>query len=157
MCTRKYIKIEKYGNSYSLKSGEQTEYSKLSKCEEYVLNTILYKINFNENQFKQEIIQEAQDKLLITDETHSKKIKWIFIAIIIIILSVITYKINIYFFLIYFNIVPLSVCTYHAIQSEYAKNTEFIRTRKGKEVAIMLKGLKNYIKEYTLIKDKEIE
>ena len=96
-------------------------------------------------------------KLLITDETHSKKIKWIFIAIIIIILSVITYKINIYFFLIYFSIVPLSVCTYHAIQSEYAKNTEFIRTRKGKEVAIMLKGLKNYIKEYTLIKDKEIE
>lgn len=31
------------------------------------------------------------------------------------------------------------------------------RTRKGKEVAIKFKGLKNYLKEYTLVKTRDIE
>ena len=64
---------------------------------------------------------------------------------------------HIYLFVTYLSIVPLSVGAYHAMQSEYVKNTEYIRTKKGKEVAKILEGLKNYIKEYTLIKDKEID
>ena len=36
-------------------------------------------------------------------------------------------------------------------------NTEYIRTEDGKNIALLLKGLKRYINEYTLIKDKEID
>ena len=54
--------------------GKQTDYSKLGKCEQYVLNTIINKSKFDENEFKQEIINEAQEKLLITDQMHSKKL-----------------------------------------------------------------------------------
>lgn len=157
LCTQKYINLEKYGDTYRLTLGKQTDYSKLGKCEQYVLNTIINKSKFDENQFKQEIINKAQEKLLITNQMHSRKMKWTFIAIICFILCVICYKTNICLFVAYLSIVPLSVGAYHAIQSEYAKNTEYVRTKKGKEVAIILKGLKNYIKEYTLIKDKEID
>ena len=157
LCTKKYIDMEKYGDTYKLTLGKQTDYSKLGKCEQYVLNTIINKSKFDENQFKQEIVNEAQEKLLITDQVHSRKMKWIFIAIICFILCVICYKVNIYLFVTYLSIVPLSVGAYHAMQSEYAKNTEYIRTKKGKEVAEILDGLKNYIKEYTLIKYKEID
>lgn len=157
LCTKKYIDMIKYDDSYKIILGRQTDYSKLGKCEKYVLNTIIDKSKFDENQFKQEIINEAQEKLLITDQMHSKKIKWTFIVIICFILCAICYKVNIYLFVIYLSIVPISIGTYHAIQSEYAKNTEYIRTKKGKEIAMILEGLKNYIKEYTLIKDKEID
>jgi len=157
LCTKRYIDMEKYDDNYKLTLGKQTDYSGLGKCEKYVMNTIINKSKFDENQFKQEIINEAQEKLLITDQMHSKKNKWTFIAIICFILCVICYKVNIYLFVTYLSIVPLSLGAYHAIQSEYVKNTEYIRTKKGKEVAKILDGLKNYIKEYTLIKDKEIE
>lgn len=123
----------------------------------YVLNTIINKSKFDENEFKQEIINEAQEKLLITDQLHSKKTKWTFIAIICFILAIICYMINIYLYVIYLSIVPISLGAYHAMQTEYAKNTEYVRTKKGEEVAVILEGLKNYIKEYTLIKDKEID
>ena len=36
-------------------------------------------------------------------------------------------------------------------------DTEYIRTEDGKNMALLLKGLKRYIKEYTLIKEKEID
>ena len=36
-------------------------------------------------------------------------------------------------------------------------NTEYVRTEDGKNIALLLKGLKRYINEYTLIKDKEID
>ena len=157
LCTKKYIDMEKFGDTYKLTLGKQTNYSKLGKCEQYVLNTIINKNKFDENQFKQEIINEAQENLLITNQMYSRKIKWAFIAIICFILCVICYNVNIYLFVTYLSIVPLSVGMYYAIQSKYSKNTEYIRTKKGKEVAKMLEGLKNYTKEYTLIKDKEID
>lgn len=97
LCTKKYIDLEKYGDTYKLTFGKQTDYSKLGKCEQYVLNTIITKSKFDENQFKQEIINEAQEKLLITNQMHSRKMKWTFIAIICFILCVICYKVNIYF------------------------------------------------------------
>ena len=158
MCNKKYIDIEKYGNSYKLTLGKQTDYSNLGKCEQYVLNTIINKSKFDENQFKQEIIEEAQEKKLITDQIHSGIIiKWTFIAIVCFILGIISYNINIYLFIIYSSIVPVSIVAYFALQSEYAINTEYIRTKKGKEQALILEGLKNYIKEYTLIRNKEID
>ena len=36
-------------------------------------------------------------------------------------------------------------------------DTEYVRTEAGKNMALLLKGLKRYIDEYTLIKDKEID
>ena len=96
LCTKKYINIEKYGSSYKLTLGKQTDYLKLGKCEKYVINTIINKSKFDENQFKQEIVNEAQEKLLITDKKYSRKTKWIFIAIICFILCIIFNKINIY-------------------------------------------------------------
>lgn len=157
LCTKKYIDIEKSGDTYKITPGERTDYSKLGKCEQYVLNKIINDDNFDENKFKQIIIDEAQQKELITDKLHSRKMKWIFIIAICLILCIICYKINMYLFVFYISIVPVSIGAYHELQKEYGKNTEYIRTKKGNEVARLLGGLKNYIEDYTLIKDKEID
>lgn len=66
----------------------------MGRCEKYILNIIENKINFDENQFKKEIIKDAQEKGLITDKKHSKIIKIALILILIVSSLFITYNIK---------------------------------------------------------------
>ena len=55
-------------------------------------------------------------------------------------------------------IVPLTIIIYFAVHQEiYITNTKYVRTKKGKELAMTLNGIKNYMKEYTLINEKNLD
>ncbi len=158
LCIKKYIELEKYGATYKVKLVEDKDISALGRCERYILNIIIGKQSLNEVLFKQEIIREAQEKMLITDKKYSKKGRVLLILIITILLLVFAYKINIYLFAVCSAIIlPVLYIYVNGTMYSLMENTEYVRTKKGKELAIILKGLKNFIKEYTLIKDKEID
>lgn len=162
LCLKKYLIIKKDGDSYKVKIEEQKDLSNLDRCEKYVLDIIQNKNIFDENKFKQEIIKEAQERNLITDKKYSKKDKIIVILLVSISLLLITYNINKIIFAILLSIIWVSVFAGISIlqlnqENNYIIDTEYIRTEDGKKIALLLKGLKRYIKEYTLIKEKDID
>lgn len=159
LCIKKYIDLIKERDTYKLKVIEEKKYSNLGRCEKYVLDIIKGKNIFDENKFKEEIIKEAQEKELITDREYSEKYKIIFIWIVAIILLIVTFKINKNIFNIVFIILSAIIYAGGVGLQNYLSivRTEYQRTRDGKQIAILLKGLKRYINEYTLIKDKEID
>lgn len=165
LCIKKYLNLVKNGDTYKVELVKKQDYSNLGRCEKYVLDILEGQIKFDENQFKKEIIKEAQEKGLITDQQHSKITKVILILILIIISLIIAYSINKIVFIILFSILGAVVYVEYFIVKSKSKNqitfefvnTEYIRTEDGKKIALLLKGLKRYIKEYTLIKEKEID
>ena len=154
LCIKKYLNLIQDGNTYKLELVEGQDYSNLGRCEKYILDIIGNKTQFNENQFKEEIIKEAQEKELITDKQHSKIIKALLILIVSISSLIIIYNINKVLFIILFSI--LGSAAYVGYSTLYFVNTDYIRTEDGKKIALLLIGLKRYIKEYTLIKEKDI-
>lgn len=165
LCIKKYLNLVKDGDTYKVELVKQQDYSNLGRCEKYILDIINNKIKFDENQFKKEIIKEAQEKELITDKKHSKITKLLLILILIISSLIITYNINKIVFTILFSIIgAISYAGYFILKAKIENqitfdfvNTEYIRTEDGKNIALLLNGLKRYIKEYTLIKEKEID
>ena len=165
LCMKKYINLIKDGDTYKLELAKDQDYSNLGQCEKYVLNVLDSKTKFDENQFKNEIIKEAQGKELITDKRHSKTPKILLMLIVIIAALIITYNINIIVFYIIAGLTGMmAIVGWFAItlkiQNETlfdVNDTHYIRTKDGKEIALLLDGLKRYIKEYTLIKEKEID
>lgn len=165
LCIKKYINLIKDGDFYKVKVGEEKNISNLGRCEKYVLEIITNRNKFDENQFKKEIIKEAQEKELITDKKHSKTSKIILILIFVAALLIITFNISKILFticisilgaILYAGYLILIMNKGNQINLEVV-NTEYIRTEDGKNIALLLKGLKRYINEYTLIKDKEID
>jgi len=154
--TRKYIDIEKIEDNYKIILGKNNEYSNLGKCENYILDVITNKKEFNALNFEQIIVNEAQEKKLLTDKKYSKTPKIILVSIIALILFIITYEINSILFVIYTTVLFIVIAGYSLINNKERK-IKYKRTKDGKNIALILKGLKRYIHEYTLIKDKEIE
>ena len=165
LCIKKYLNLVKDGDNYKLELVKQQDYSNLGRCEKYILDIIDNKIKFDETQFKKEIIKEAQEKGLITDKQHSKITKIILMLILSISSLIITYNMSKIVFTIIFSILFLLVYVGSFILKAKSKNlitfdfvnTDYIRTENGKNIALFLNGLKRYIKEYTLIKEKEID
>lgn len=164
LCIRKYINLIKNGDTYRVELAKKQDYSNLGRCEKYVLNIIENKIKFDENKFKKEIIKEAQERELITNKKHSKKIKIALILILVVIFLIITYNIHSMVFMLSISFVcsiflAIGFITLMKVEGQITLDivdTEYIRTEDGKNIALLLKGLKKYIKEYTLIKEKEI-
>ena len=127
----------------------------MGRAEKYILDVILNKNLFDENKFKQEILKEAQEKLLITNKKYSIVPRMCIIILIAIILLIITYKINLYVFVVYTTVALTSLYIYFYASAVFER-TLYKRTKDGKKLAILFKGLKRYIREYTLIKDKNI-
>ena len=165
LCTKKYIHLVKNADSYELKILEHPDYSNLGRCEKYVLDILQNKVKFDENQFKNEIIKEAQEKRLITDKKLSKKAKIALILIFIVLSLIVTYNISKMVFMILISIfgaILYTGCFMLKMKNENQINfdfvdTQYIRTKDGKNIALLLKGLKRFIKEYTLINEKEID
>ena len=165
LCIKKYINLIKDGNTYKITIENNKDISDLGRCEKYVLDIIKNKDKFDENQFKKEIIKEAQKKELITDKKHRKTVKVILILIFVVMLLIIAFNINKILFIIcisilgailYAGYLVLEMKNRDQINLEVV-NTEYVRTKDGKNIALLLQGLKRYINEYTLIKDKEID
>lgn len=159
LCMKKYVEIIKNGESYKLKVIKEKDYSNLGTCEKYVLDIIQGKNIFDENKFKQEIIKEAQEKELITDNKYSKVYKTLVCILISIALLIISFKINIILFCVLLSIFGAIMYVGGVGVQNYISvvDTEYKRTKDGKNIALLLSGLKRYIDEYTLIKDKEID
>lgn len=162
LCTKKYIHIQKDGDKYKLNLGEQANYANLDRCEKYVLDIIVNNNKFDEQQFKQEIIKEAKEKRLIVDKrTNINKIKGLLFLLVVFILLIMTNKIMSKFMWLYLCMGVFIIAYFYigAVFNKRYKNIvdEYIRTSKGKRLAKVSAGLKNFIKEYTLIKDKEID
>lgn len=165
LCTKKYIELVKDEETYKIKIAKQQNYTDLGRGEKYVLDIIQDKNKFDENHFKKEIIKEAQEKELITNKMHSKKTKIALILILIVSSLIITYNISKLVFVFLICILGAIALAGYMIIIEKNENqiildvvdTEYIRTKEGKNMALLLKGLKRYIREYTLIKDKEID
>ena len=154
--TKKYIDMEKIGDRYNIKEGTNNDFSSLSKCENYVLDVIRSRKEFNAFNFEQIIINEAQEKKLLTDKKYSKIPKILLVLVIALILLIITYKINFVLFFIYATAAGTTALGYY-LMNGMDENIKYKRTKDGKNIALLLKGLKKYMKEYTLIKDKEID
>ena len=162
LCTKKYIELVKYGNTYKFKLGKQKDFSGLNICERYVLDIVINKNKFDEFKFQQLIFKEAQERKLIVEKRCIEKIKKILFVVIAIILLVITARTNIILAAvcsgILFSVIVSMLYKYtYRLSEGYSKEKEYKRTEDGKKLAILFKRLKKYIKEYTLIKDKEID
>lgn len=160
LCIKKYINLIKDGDSYKLEVIDGKDYSNLGICEEYVLDTIRGKYIFDENKFKQNIIIESKLKELMTNKNDEKKYQIAAICIVIILVLYVLFAtkdigLSIVFIVCGVFMVWLgerSVKSYVPVV-----DTDYKRTKDGKKIAILLGGLKRYIKDYTLIKEKEIE
>jgi len=159
LCLKKFITLIKEGDKYKLKLEGKKDCSNLGRCEKYVLDIVSGKNVFDENKFKQEIIKEAQEKELITDKKYSKNLRIVVCLIVAIILLIITFNINKIVFSILFTILGAIGYVGGVGLQNYISvvDTEYRRTKDGKDIALLLKGLKRYINEYTLIRDKEID
>lgn len=159
LCIKGYINLVKDGETYKVKIVKQKNISNLGRCEKYVLDIVANKNKFDENKFKKEILKEAQEMELITDKKHSKIGRLILILIVAFILLIITYNINKFVFIFLISILgAISYAGYYIKSINFETvDTEYVRTKNGKDFALLLNGLKKYIKDYTLIKDKDID
>jgi len=165
LCTKKYIKINKNKDKYEFEILNRNT-SPLSESEKYVFDKIINKTKFDEFEFSNKIIEEAKENFFIINKETSKIPKLVFGAIFSIILFIIIYTKSIewvifvmlfvaYGVLINKKVKPRVKKSFNTIeQSDY---TQYKRTNRGKKLAIELQALKNYINEYTLIKEKDID
>lgn len=165
LCVKKYLNLVKYKDTYKIELVKESRPSYLGRCEKYILDIFENKTQFDENQFKKELIREAQEKELITNRKYSKITKIIFILLLIISSLIITYNVSKIVFTILISILGSMIYVGYFLVKANGENqitldfvdTEYFRTKKGKDMALFLNKLKRYIKEYTLISDKKLD
>ena len=161
---KKYINIIHSNDEYKFEvCKENNEFLNLMEHEKYVLSCITSKNKFDENKFKQLIINDAQNYGFITNKKYINlnKLMIIFITPLILIVS---YFINQFLFFTLLTIVLsllLTIGMMHKVANSenivLHLDTNYKRTKKGKEKTLQISALKQFIHDYTLIKDKNIE
>lgn len=160
---QKYIDLENENDEYKI-IVKNNDLSLLEEHQIYVFNCITGKLKFDELEFKKILVQDAQKANLFTDKPQNKLPKIILCVLIALVLIFISYFINKILFYVMFSIATLVVLGYATIQHmlveynlKWDVNTLYYRTPKGKEFANECASLKQFIKDYTLIKEKNIE
>lgn len=166
LCTQKYINIKKDEEKYQFEILNK-DFSDLSGSEKYVLNKIINKTKFEEEQFKKLIIEEAMENSLIVNNTKKEKMKILLVVFFISILIILLYNININLLLIVLAALPFFALAMHVLKNPFGDEInvndlksikeKYKRSHNGKKLARELQAFKNYIKEYTLIKEKNID
>ena len=145
---------------------EKCDLLELQKHEIYVYNCILNKEKFNEVEFKKLIYEDAEVLGLI-NKTGSERIKPILTIMIIAIMFAVCIigliktnnnesfvELMIVIILMIFGIKKI----YNFVGNIIAKITfNYVKSSKGKKEQKKAKSLKKYLKEYTLIKEKNID
>lgn len=119
LCTNNYLKIQNNQDDFIFELGDEKDRYKIGRCELYVLRTIINKTKFDENVFKKMIMEDAIDKGLIENKKQNKIKKWSLIVIISIFLSIISYLINWYFFILLIIVLPLSLLGFGIVSPGY--------------------------------------
>ena len=151
---KKYINISGFNEEVRITDGENKDFSNLMNHEKYVYDCVINKKTFNENQLNEFIIRDLIEKELI--EVNDKDGK---IGVIYNIIGVATIIISM---LLSFTTkgVSMMVGIVFALIIVAFKNIEKNQYRllpKGKQELKKIEAFKNYIKDYTLIKEKDIE
>jgi len=163
---KKYLKISGFNNDIIITKGSNENLSNLLKHELYVYNCIIYKQSLEEKKMKNLIIEDAIEKQLIEIKQEKnntnliKNILKILIALIGIIDimikgNIIRILINLVFVVFILKIID----EYFNILNKYIDGlgSFYKLTKKGQKYLKKIKAFKNFIKEYTLIKEKDIE
>ena len=156
---KKYIDIK--DNKFIIVNND---YSKLENNEQYILNNINKNVDIFT--FQNIVLEEAINKGLIESKINkSKIIKNIIIYTIIIVLSMcltfylLSNNIGLIYFLLLILltiIFPIYELYIISIILSFIKN-RYVRTKKGKEINEKLEGLKNYLKDFSNLDEKDIE
>lgn len=159
--TKKYINISGFGEDILISKGENEEISNLSKHEIYVYECLIYKQSLDESKFKNLIIEDAQEKQVIV-KGKIKSFKPFIIGLLILIISIIIGRIigNRTFKLLVSIIASTVIAVCWIIPYIVFILTPWDkcrRTTKGKQELKKIKAFKNFIKDYTLIEEKDIE
>ncbi len=163
---KKYIDISNFNDEVNFYKTEKCDLLELQKHEIYVYNCILNKEKFNEVEFKKLIYEDAEVLGLI-NKTGSERIKPILTIMIIAIMFAVCIigliktnnnesfvELMIVIILMIFGIKKI----YNFVGNIIAKITfNYVKSSKGKKEQKKAKSLKKYLKEYTLIKEKNID
>jgi len=162
--TKKYVNISWLNKEVKINKGNNQEYSNLHKHELYVYDCVINKQKFDEEIFYQYILEDAKEKQLISEEDKKKKKSKIrFIEIMILIVLIYLTRIsNNEIWRIFMAIILSAVIGSFIMFDMFAQNTaeklnHYKLTKKGKEELKRIKAFKNFIKDYTLIEEKDIE
>lgn len=154
---KKYIDIVNDNGAIHFKLlKSEDEILKLQEHERYIYNCIKNKINFDENDFKTLLVRDTQNGGLISETKYKSKYKLIIMAIVYFIFVLLLYNVNkmLFWFLLLIPIIVVPIIAY-MLQEEV--NTKYKRTPKGNEEAKKIIALKQYIKDYTLISERDID
>ena len=152
---------------------------KISSNEKYVFDCIENgKIrNFDENEFVKKVKEDAiknglleNSKIVFSKFTKKLVLSVIFIIAMIVICTIILndfiknpanvndLKIFVFVFAILLVLyLPISLITYYYTYILKLKNNNYIRTKKGEEINEKLEGLKNYLKDYSVMHERDEE
>lgn len=161
---KKYINIIDFKEEVSINKGENENLSNLLKHELYIYNCMIDEQKFDEYIFKQYVLDDAQEKELLTIAKYrnTKYIK-IFLAGVLLIIALIILLIKAQSFLlksiiiIILSTILAIYCVLPVALSQMNTTNDSNLTRKGKKELKKIKAFKNFIKDYTLIEEKDIE
>lgn len=166
---KKYIDISSFEDDIQFYKTEKNDFSKLQNHEMYVYNCILNKEKFDEKEFKKNIYEDAEKSGLVKkkySQAYQEKITKIMIIMLVIIYAFLLiygtrWESKVCYIMLWVMIIPILGYRkeiYNFLKKQ-VKNmmSKYKLQDKGKKEKKVIKGFKNYINEYTLIKEKEID
>ena len=166
---KKYIDVSSFSDNIQFYQTEKNDFSKLQNHEIYVYNCILNKEPFDEEKFKQNIYEDAEKNGLVKKkylQSIQEKITKITIIMLVIIYGLLLiygtrWKSEVCYIMLWVMIIPI-LGYRKEIYNFFKKQIKNIMSKyklqaKGKKEKKKIEAFRNYINEYTLIKEKEID
>lgn len=160
-----YINIFENNEICKIEINKNKDISALQGHERYVIDCLSNREKFDENLFKEILLDNARSKNLLTKEKESKFFRVLILIIISLAIVVGSYFINKKAFVatstvfigIAFGILFIKFSVKNGMMQATVVDTLYKRTATGEKKARELQALKRFISEYTLIKEKNIE
>ena len=154
--SKNHIKVAKGDNGYFIKVIND-DIENLSEHEKYTFECIIRKYKFSMDMFKYYVIKDAINlglaKQKILNTNNSLNLRSVLFLILFIIVIVLTFTLG----EDYGALIILLAFAIYIPLGAISKDTKEILTKKGKKVRYQVMGLKSFIREYTLLKERSIE
>lgn len=135
-----YLKVEKDFATYEI-IVVKNDMGELYSHEQYVMECIIKHELINQNYFKDCIIKDCEDRNLIIENPEKK--------------AMVLFCVLSYISIVVIGIVGIMGCILGIFINILMR--KYVHTEEGKEFALKVKQLKNFIKDYTLLKERNIE